>query len=84
MTRKEFKMRCQEEKEKNKELTPCFFMNSVIDHLLGENWYSMYWNQDDIYMDAVDQIICNHPEPFHKNFKRKLKLIMKVFRGEII
>ena len=84
MTRKEFSKRCKDEKEKTgKDLTPNFFMNAIIDHFLGDGWYSMYWNQDDIYMDAVDQIITLHPEPFHSRFGRKLKLIWKVIKGEI-
>lgn len=31
-------------------------LNKLVDHLLGENWYSIYMNAEDIYKDIVETI----------------------------
>lgn len=31
-------------------------LQSLVHHLLGKGWYSLYWNSEDIYQDIVDTI----------------------------
>ena len=31
-------------------------LSKLVDHLLGENWYSIYTNHEDVYKDIVDTI----------------------------
>lgn len=31
-------------------------LQAIEEHLLGEDWYSFYWNHEDIYKDIVETI----------------------------
>lgn len=37
-------------------MTAAEALNKLVDHLLGENWYSIYTNHEDVYKDIVDTI----------------------------
>ena len=37
-------------------MTAAEALNKLVDHLLGENWYSIYMNTEDVYTDIVDTI----------------------------
>lgn len=37
-------------------MTAAEALHKLVDHLLGENWYSIYTNHEDIYTDIVDTI----------------------------
>lgn len=37
-------------------MTAAEALNKLVDHLLGENWYSIYMNAEDVYKDIVDTI----------------------------
>lgn len=31
-------------------------LQAIVEHLLGKDWYSFYWNHEDIYQDIVETI----------------------------
>lgn len=31
-------------------------LQAIAEHLLGKDWYSFYWNHEDIYQDIVETI----------------------------
>lgn len=31
-------------------------LQAIVEHLLGNDWYSLYWNNEDIYKDIVETI----------------------------
>lgn len=31
-------------------------LQAIVEHLLGKDWYSFYWNHEDIYKDIVETI----------------------------
>ena len=37
-------------------MTAAEALSKLVDHLLGENWYSIYTNHEDVYTDIVDTI----------------------------
>ena len=37
-------------------MTAAEALNKLVDHLLGEDWYSIYTNHEDVYTDIVDTI----------------------------
>lgn len=70
MTTKEFR-----EILKNKpksEMNAQFFLGILIRHFLGEDWYSMYWNQTEINADAVMDILRIYPKPSIKRAYQKI------------
>lgn len=75
MTVKEFRKIIEDKSES--ELNAQFFLSILIHHFLGENWYSLYWHQEDINSDAVISILSNYPEPLFKRLKKKFISIYK-------
>ena len=41
-------------------MTAAEALNKLVDHLLGENWYSIYMNTEDVYTDIVDTMRGTH------------------------
>lgn len=54
------------------EMDAQFFLRILIRHFLGEDWYSMYWFQNDINADAVMDILRIYPKPSIKRAYRKI------------
>lgn len=70
MTTKEFREILKSKPES--EMDAQFFLRILIRHFLGEDWYSMYWFQQDINADAVMDILRIYPKPSIKRTYRKI------------
>lgn len=70
MTTKEFREILKNKTEE--EMDAQFFLRILIRHFLGEDWYSMYWFQNDINADAVMDILRIYPKPSIKRSYRKI------------
>lgn len=70
MTTKEFREILKNKTEE--EMDAQFFLRILIRHFLGEDWYSMYWFQNDINADAVMDILRIYPKPSIKRAYRKI------------
>ena len=70
MTTKEFREILKNKTEE--EMDSQFFLHILIRHFLGENWYSMYWFQNDINAEAVMDILRIYPKPSIKRAYRKI------------
>ena len=70
MTTKEFRESLKNKTEE--EMDAQFFLRILIRHFLGEDWYSMYWFQNDINADAVMDILRIYPKPSIKRAYRKI------------
>ena len=70
MTTKEFQKIIKGKSEE--ERTAQFFLNILIKHFLGKDWYSQCWNIEDINADAVYDIIRIYPSPSIKRAYRKI------------
>lgn len=76
MTEKEFLKSIKDKTEE--EMTAQFFLNILIEHFLGKNWYSQCWNQEYINKDAVEAILRIYPRPsikrdYYKVFVKRMK-----------
>lgn len=76
MTTKEFQEILKNNPES--EMTVQFFLNILIKHFLGNDWYSQCWNQEYINKDAVMDILRIYPRPsikwaYYKVFGEKMK-----------
>lgn len=70
MTTKEFREILKNKTEE--EMDSQFFLHILIRHFLGEDWYSMYWFQNDINAEAVMDILRIYPKPSIKRACRKV------------
>lgn len=70
MTQKEFRQLVTGKKKEEKDAQ--FFLNILIKHFLGKDWYSQCWNTEDINEDAVSDIIRIYPRPSIKRAYRKV------------
>lgn len=70
MTVKKFNEIIKEKPESEKDAQ--FFLNILIRHFLGKDWYSQCWNTEDINEDAVSDIIRIYPKPNLKRAYRKV------------
>lgn len=70
MTTKEFRGILKNKTEE--EMDSQFFLHILIRHFLGEDWYSMYWFQNDINAEAVMDILRIYPKPSIKRAYRKI------------
>ena len=70
MTTKEFREILKNKTEE--EMDAQFFLRILIRHFLGEDWYSMYWFQNDINAEAVMDILRIYPKPSIKRAYRKI------------
>lgn len=79
MTKKEFLKKVDETKYEDR--TPYFYLGILKDHFLSENWYSIYWNNEDIYKELCYDIICNYPRKLSfkiRDLKKRLKLCLNI------
>ena len=70
MTTKEFREILKNKTEE--EMDAQFFLRILIRHFLGEDWYYMYWFQNDINAEAVMDILRIYPKPSIKRAYRKI------------
>lgn len=70
MTQKEFRQLVNGKQKEEKDAQ--FFLNILIKHFLGKDWYSQCWNAEDINADAVSDIIGIYPRPSIKKAYRKV------------
>lgn len=70
MTKKEFRQSAKGKPREEKDAQ--FFLNILIRHFLGNDWYSQCWNAEDINEDAVSDIIRIYPRPSIKRAYRKV------------
>lgn len=70
MTTKELRETIKDKSES--EMTAQFFLNILIKHFLGKDWYSQCWNTEDINADAVMDILRIYPKPSIKRAYRKI------------
>lgn len=76
MKEKEFLKRTKDKPVE--EMTAQFFLNILIEHFLGKNWYSQCWNTEYINKDAVKDILRIYPRPsikraYYKVFGEKIR-----------
>lgn len=69
MTQKEFK---EILKNESRDKGAQFFLNVLVEHFLGKDWYSQCWNIEDINADAVSDIIRIYPRPSIKRAYKKV------------
>lgn len=70
MTTKEFREILKNKPES--EIDAQFFLNVLVEHFLGKDWYSQCWNTEDINADAVSDIIRIYSRPSIKRAYKKV------------